>query len=79
MLTCLFTKSLAPHSLAVSFGVVSEFFGRLQEGETASWAEGQRPGRGISKNVIHKLFLLPTGCFETHLDTEMMNMGFGVS
>lgn len=70
-------NSLAPHSLVVSFGVLSKFFGRLQEGETASWVKGKRPGRDLFKNMIHKLFLLLIRSFKTHLDREVMNKGFG--
>ena len=75
MLICLFTNSLAPHSL-VSFGVLSKFFRSLQEGMTARRAKARQR---ISKNVIHKLFLKPIGSFKMHLDMEMINMGFGVS
>ena len=76
MLICLFTNSLAPHSLAVSFGVLSKFFRSLLEGLTA---RREKARQRISKNVIHKLLLQPIGSFRMHLDMEMINMGFGVS
>lgn len=41
MLTRLFTKSLAPHSLAVPSGVMSKSFMRLQEGRQPVGLKGK--------------------------------------
>lgn len=57
--------SLAPRPLAIAFGALSKFFGRLPEKERARWAAGQGPGRGIPNVVAHELLLPPTGFSKT--------------